>query len=129
MIQRLVGGESHEGPALGVARGQIPVDRGRARGGPHVGDAVPTARTPRSARQLLPNAGIEELEITAYGRTPLTRDTLHWLPEVLVGSLTRIVGPHDTRMALTTNQTWEPAPAAGSGEVAARYPKSSGNRE
>jgi 2-polyprenyl-6-methoxyphenol hydroxylase-like FAD-dependent oxidoreductase len=46
-------------------------------------------------RQLLPNAGIEELEITAYGRTPLTRDTLHWLPEVLVGSFTHIVGPHD----------------------------------
>lgn len=63
-------------------------------------------------RRLLPNAGIDELKPVAYGRTPLTADTLRWLPETLRGLFTRIVGPHDTMMMLTTNRTWEPASGA-----------------
>jgi 2-polyprenyl-6-methoxyphenol hydroxylase-like FAD-dependent oxidoreductase len=63
-------------------------------------------------RLLLPAAGVQELDTAIYGMTPLTADTLRWLPGILVGSFTRILGSSGTAMALTTCQAWEPVAAA-----------------
>lgn len=44
-------------------------------------------------RQLLPDAAVDESHRAIYGRTPLRDDTLGWLPDVLVDTFNRVIGP------------------------------------
>jgi len=63
--------------------------------------------------QLIPDAVIDGLECSAYGRTPIGPSTLEWLPEVLTDSFNRITGPDGTGMAVATCRSREPVAAAG----------------
>jgi hypothetical protein len=68
------------------------------------------ARSPHSAvrRQLLPDAVIDELGWSVYGRKPFAG----WLPGVLVGTFNRISGPGGTGMSVATCRALEPPGSA-----------------
>jgi 2-polyprenyl-6-methoxyphenol hydroxylase-like FAD-dependent oxidoreductase len=85
-----------------------------ADGSSDVGDLLVGADGTNSAvrSQLLPDAAIDELQVSAYGRTQLTAETLSWLTETLVCGFTRVVAGSGTAMVLGTSRTWEPAPDA-----------------
>ena len=57
--------------------------------------------------QVVPDAVIDGLECSAYGRTPIRPDTVDWLPEILTDSFNRITGPDGAGMAVATCRTRE----------------------
>jgi len=59
-------------------------------------------------RQLLPDAVIDELGWSVYGRTPFA----DWVPDVLVDTFNRITGPGEAGMSVATCRALEPAAAA-----------------
>jgi 2-polyprenyl-6-methoxyphenol hydroxylase-like FAD-dependent oxidoreductase len=60
-------------------------------------------------RQLVPHAVIDSYDRAIYGRTPMTADTLDWLPEILTDSFNRVTGP-DAAMAVATCRAAGTAP-------------------
>ena len=62
--------------------------------------------------QLAPDAVVEELKWAIYGKTPITTDTLNWVPDVLVDSFNRVTGRGEAAFAVATCRTNEPATAA-----------------
>jgi 2-polyprenyl-6-methoxyphenol hydroxylase-like FAD-dependent oxidoreductase len=63
-------------------------------------------------QQLIPQARLDALHTILYGKTPLTVETLAWVPEVLVDSFNRISGPDNVALSLATCRTWESTPQA-----------------
>jgi 2-polyprenyl-6-methoxyphenol hydroxylase-like FAD-dependent oxidoreductase len=59
-------------------------------------------------RQLVPDAVVDELACSVYGRTPIGPDTLSWLPDVLTESFNRITAPDGSAMAVATCRAREP---------------------
>jgi 2-polyprenyl-6-methoxyphenol hydroxylase-like FAD-dependent oxidoreductase len=59
-------------------------------------------------RQLVPDAVVDELGWSVYGRTPLTPDLLHDTPDVLVDTFNRVSAPEGTGFAVATCRTSEP---------------------
>ncbi len=59
-------------------------------------------------RQLLPDAVIDELGWSVYGRTPFAG----WVPEVLVDTFNRITGPGEVGMSVATCRALEPVASA-----------------
>jgi 2-polyprenyl-6-methoxyphenol hydroxylase-like FAD-dependent oxidoreductase len=59
-------------------------------------------------RQLIPDAVIDELGWSIYGRTPFA----DWIPRVLVDSFNRITAPAGTSMSVATCRTHEPVASA-----------------
>jgi 2-polyprenyl-6-methoxyphenol hydroxylase-like FAD-dependent oxidoreductase len=59
-------------------------------------------------RQLLPDAVIDELHWIVYGRTPITAELLAGVPDVLVDSFNRVIGPGDAAFSVATCRTREP---------------------
>jgi 2-polyprenyl-6-methoxyphenol hydroxylase-like FAD-dependent oxidoreductase len=59
-------------------------------------------------RQLLPDAVIDELGWSVYGRTPFA----DWVPAVLVDTFNRVTGPGGTGLSVATCRALEPAAAA-----------------
>jgi 2-polyprenyl-6-methoxyphenol hydroxylase-like FAD-dependent oxidoreductase len=57
---------------------------------------------------LVPDAVIDELHYAIYGKTPITADTLAWVPDVLIDSFNRVIGPEGAAMAVATCRTREP---------------------
>src|SRR6266511_736653 len=53
-------------------------------------------------------ADIDELHYAIYGKTPITADTLAWVPDVLIDSFNRVIGPEGAAMAVATCRTREP---------------------
>lgn len=62
--------------------------------------------------QLAPDAVVDELNWAIYGRTPITADTLSWVPDILVDSFNRVTGPGGAAFSVATCRTSEPAGAA-----------------
>jgi len=58
--------------------------------------------------QLLPDAVIDELHWAVYGKTPITTGTLDWVPDVLIDTFNRVIGPDDTAFAVATCRSLEP---------------------
>lgn len=63
-------------------------------------------------RQLLPEAMIDEVGWSIYGRTPITADTLGWVPDLLVDTFNRVIGPGGAAVAVATCRPHEPVGAA-----------------
>jgi 2-polyprenyl-6-methoxyphenol hydroxylase-like FAD-dependent oxidoreductase len=61
--------------------------------------------------QLIPAAVIDELHWAIYGCTPITAETLSWMPEILIDSFARVNGDRDT-FAMATCRTREPVGVA-----------------
>lgn len=51
---------------------------------------------------IVPDATIDDLGRTIYGKTPITTDTLEWVPDALVDSFNRMTGPDGVSMAVAT---------------------------
>ncbi|GAA0372819.1 FAD-dependent monooxygenase [Microbispora corallina] len=66
----------------------------------------------RVRRQLLPDAEVDDIGGFVYGRTPLTGQTLEWLPEVLLDTFNRVIAPDGRAMSVVTCRTREPLPEA-----------------
>jgi 2-polyprenyl-6-methoxyphenol hydroxylase-like FAD-dependent oxidoreductase len=62
----------------------------------------------RVRRQLIPDAVIDELRWTIYGRTPFAG----WMPDLLVDTFNRVIGPGDLGMSVATCRVLEPAASA-----------------
>lgn len=62
--------------------------------------------------QLVPDAVIDRLHWSIYGRTPITADTLEWVPDLLLDTFNRIIGPKDAQVSVATCRTREPVAAA-----------------
>jgi 2-polyprenyl-6-methoxyphenol hydroxylase-like FAD-dependent oxidoreductase len=75
-----------------------------------VGDLLVGADGTGSAvrRQLLPDAVIDELGWSVYGRTPFA----DWVPGVLVDTFNRITGPGEAGMSVATCRALEPVASA-----------------
>ncbi|HKS49468.1 MAG TPA: FAD-dependent monooxygenase [Amycolatopsis sp.] len=58
--------------------------------------------------QLLPDAGFDDLGRAIYGRTPLTRELLDWLPPVMVDGMPRIVSPDGISLGVAAFRKREP---------------------
>jgi 2-polyprenyl-6-methoxyphenol hydroxylase-like FAD-dependent oxidoreductase len=78
------------------------------------GDLLVGADGTRSVvRELLvPDAGLDHIGAFIYGRTPITPETLRWVPEVLVDTFNRMTAPDGVAMAVATCRTREPVAAA-----------------
>ncbi|MFC6086715.1 FAD-dependent oxidoreductase [Sphaerisporangium aureirubrum] len=63
-------------------------------------------------RQLLPDAGLDDLGCFIYGRTPIGPDTMSWLPEVLTDSFNRVTDAAGTAVSVATCRAREPYDAA-----------------
>jgi 2-polyprenyl-6-methoxyphenol hydroxylase-like FAD-dependent oxidoreductase len=64
-------------------------------------------------RQLVPDAVINELGWTIYGRTPFGQpDPAEWVPDVLVDSFNRIRWPEGVAMSVATCRVLEPVTSA-----------------
>lgn len=61
---------------------------------------------------LVPDARIDTLDDVIYGKTAIRSDTLEWVPEVLVDSFNRIIGPEGTSMGVATCRQVESATEA-----------------
>ncbi|HEY3261881.1 MAG TPA: FAD-dependent monooxygenase [Pseudonocardiaceae bacterium] len=59
-------------------------------------------------QQLIPEAVVDELHWAVYGRTPIGAETLDWMPDVLLDSFNRVIGPGEAAMAVATCRTREP---------------------
>lgn len=59
-------------------------------------------------RQLLPGAVIDELHWMIYGKTPITEDILGQVPDVLVDTFNRVIGPGEAAVSVATCRTREP---------------------
>jgi 2-polyprenyl-6-methoxyphenol hydroxylase-like FAD-dependent oxidoreductase len=101
-----------------------PTIDGRARawfsgGSSAIGDLLVGADGTNSAvrRQLLPDAGLDDLGWAIYGRTPIRSETVEWVPEVLVDTFNRVTGPGGAAMAVATCRAWE-RPAAAAARLA-----------
>jgi 2-polyprenyl-6-methoxyphenol hydroxylase-like FAD-dependent oxidoreductase len=69
--------------------------------------------TNSAVRHLLaPDAVIDELHWAVYGRTPVTAGTVDWVPDVLVDTFNRVIGPSDTAFAVATCRPLEPVAGA-----------------
>jgi 2-polyprenyl-6-methoxyphenol hydroxylase-like FAD-dependent oxidoreductase len=62
--------------------------------------------------QLIPDAVIDELGWAIYGRTPITADTMTWLPDLLLDSFNRVIGDGDAAFAVATCRTQESVASA-----------------
>ncbi len=62
----------------------------------------------RVRQQLAPDAVIDDLGWTIYGKSPIRPDTLEWLPEPLTDSFNRISGPGGVGMSVATCRTRGP---------------------
>ena len=51
---------------------------------------------------IAPDAVIDDLHCAVYGKTPITSDTMEWLPDILVDSFSQIHGPAGISMGVTT---------------------------
>ncbi|WP_214105423.1 FAD-dependent oxidoreductase [Acrocarpospora catenulata] len=63
-------------------------------------------------RQLVPDAVVDELHWAVYGRTPIADGTLDWVPDVLVDTFNRVIGPAGAAFAVATCRPREPVAAA-----------------
>lgn len=63
-------------------------------------------------KQLLPHARIESLHWSLWGRTPITRELLDGIPDTLVDTFNRVIGPGGVAFSAVTCRTREPVPAA-----------------
>src|SRR5204862_6621910 len=57
---------------------------------------------------LVPDAVVDELHWAIYGRTPIAAGTLDWVPDLLVDTFNRVIGPADTAFAVATCRPREP---------------------
>jgi 2-polyprenyl-6-methoxyphenol hydroxylase-like FAD-dependent oxidoreductase len=57
---------------------------------------------------LVPDAVIDELHWAIYGKTPIASGTLDWVPDVLVDTFNRVIGPADAAFAVATCRPREP---------------------
>ncbi|WP_220199964.1 FAD-dependent oxidoreductase [Ktedonospora formicarum] len=53
-------------------------------------------------KQVIPDAEIDQIGSFIYGKTPLTSDTLAWVPDMLIDSFNRITGPVGVSMSVAT---------------------------
>lgn len=63
-------------------------------------------------RQLLPGAVIDELHWMIYGKTPITDDILGQIPDLLVDTFNRVIGPGQAAISVATCRTREPVARA-----------------
>jgi 2-polyprenyl-6-methoxyphenol hydroxylase-like FAD-dependent oxidoreductase len=63
-------------------------------------------------KQLLPHARLASLNWSIWGRTPLTPGLLHAIPDVLVDTFNRVIGPEDIAFSAVTCRTREPVEQA-----------------
>jgi 2-polyprenyl-6-methoxyphenol hydroxylase-like FAD-dependent oxidoreductase len=59
-------------------------------------------------RLLLPEAMLEDLHWAIYGRTPIIAGTIEEVPDVLVDTFNRVIGPAGATIAVATCRTLEP---------------------
>jgi 2-polyprenyl-6-methoxyphenol hydroxylase-like FAD-dependent oxidoreductase len=62
----------------------------------------------RVRQQLVPDAVIDDLGWTIYGKSPIGPDTMEWLPESLTDSFNRISGPGGVGISVATCRTCGP---------------------
>ncbi len=97
--------------AASAEQGDTQVRLHFADGSSAFGDALVAAEGINSPlrAQLLPHAEIIDLKMSCiYGRTPLTRETYSWLPELLLNGFTPILGPARRTFAVGPFRTREP---------------------
>src|SRR5712692_4818670 len=61
---------------------------------------------------IVPDARIDEIGSFIYGKTPITESTLAWVPDVLVDSFNRMIGPDGVSMSVVTCRKREAFAAA-----------------
>lgn len=78
-------------------------------GGSAYGDLLVGADGTGSAvrGQLIPDAVIDELSWSIYGRTPMTDATTSWLPDLLVDSFNRVMGDRSVTFSVATCRAHE----------------------
>ncbi|MBX6749581.1 MAG: hypothetical protein IRY85_07880 [Micromonosporaceae bacterium] len=62
--------------------------------------------------QLVPDAVIDEVAWAIYGRTPITEETLSWLPDLLADTFNLVIGEGDATFSVATCRTHESPTAA-----------------